>query len=277
MILILLTLTACDEENGEDEMPENPASIPSNELPDEYAHLPLLDQTVIARIRENPVVFHQLNPVSPGEELVVLHTNHGDITLRFFPEDAPMAVENFLTHARNGYYDNVIFHRVLNNFMIQGGDPTGTGHGGESIFGEPFGIEPSFNLRHFRGALAMAHAGGRSMGSQFYIVQNPSTGGQHAAMFRNMLGNLDEPIGRFSDGTIFRNSDVHSREELEYFLNNGGTPHLDWLWNNDGHTVFGHVVEGMDVVDSIARTDADRNGRPDEDVIIERVSFIIAD
>jgi len=233
-----------------------------------------LDGTIAEYLRDNPVQMLQLMPVEPGEELVVLHTNHGDITLRLFPDEAPLAVENFLTHARDGYYDGVIFHRVIPNFMIQGGDPTGTGGGGESIWGHPFGLEPSFNLRHFRGALAMAHAGG-AMGSQFYIVQNPTLAQNYISLFNEVLDSLDYLIGEFSDGYRFYQGHVHLREAYEHFLEFGGTPHLDWIYGNQqGHTVFGHVVEGMDVVDEIAHVSAN-NTRPVDDVIIERISFII--
>ena len=78
--------------------------------------------------------FPQLNEVNENNPLVTVHTNLGDFTLELFPEVAPKTVENFVTHAKNGYYNGVIFHRVIEDFMIQGGDPTGTGMGGESIY-----------------------------------------------------------------------------------------------------------------------------------------------
>ena len=82
--------------------------------------------------------FPQLNEVNENNPLVTVHTNLGDFTLELFPEVAPKTVENFVTHAKNGYYNGVIFHRVIEDFMIQGGDPTGTGMGGESIYGRTF-------------------------------------------------------------------------------------------------------------------------------------------
>ena len=93
--------------------------------------------------------FPQLNEVNENNPLVTVHTNLGDFTLELFPEVAPKTVENFVTHAKNGYYNGVIFHRVIEDFMIQGGDPTGTGMGGESIYGRTFEDEFSreaFNL-----------------------------------------------------------------------------------------------------------------------------------
>ena len=95
-----------------------------------------------------------------------LHTNHGAIVLELYPEDAPKTVENFVTLARDGFYDGVIFHRVIPDFMIQGGDPTGTGRGGPG-----YQFEDEFNDRKVvRGALAMANAGPNTNGSQFFIV-----------------------------------------------------------------------------------------------------------
>jgi cyclophilin family peptidyl-prolyl cis-trans isomerase len=95
-----------------------------------------------------------------------LHTNHGRIDLELFPDDAPKTVENFEKLARDGFYDGVIFHRVIPDFMIQGGDPTGTGTGGP---GYQFDDEPNEH-RVARGALAMANAGPNTNGSQFFIV-----------------------------------------------------------------------------------------------------------
>lgn len=100
-----------------------------------------------------------------------IETSEGTIRVRLFPKEAPKAVENFLTHAREGYYDGLTFHRVINDFMLQGGDPNGDGTGGESIWGGPFEDEFSPVLRNFRGALSMANSGANTNGSQFFIVQ----------------------------------------------------------------------------------------------------------
>jgi len=296
-IVAALSLTACmdDYENGATEAetppvtqeqpptPEPPTTPDPTEPPTDDE--PTLDGSLLEMIRDNPAVMLQLTPLTPGEELAILHTNMGDITVRFFPEEAPQAVENFTTHARNGYYDGLIFHRVIPDFMIQGGCPLGTGTGGESIWGGQFGLEPSFNLRHFRGALAMAHAGPGTIGSQFYIVQNPDfarTG--MTAQMQNYLASLDELIGAFSDGTRVYLRDMHPEDGLRHFIENGGTPSLDWFWSRDrngnqspahAHPVFAHVVEGMDVVDAIANTPRGANDRPHDDMIIERISFFI--
>jgi peptidyl-prolyl cis-trans isomerase B (cyclophilin B) len=95
-----------------------------------------------------------------------MHTNHGAIAIELFDDDAPKTVENFLKLARDGFYNGVIFHRVIPDFMVQGGDPTGTGSGGPG-----YQFEDEFNdNKVVRGALAMANAGPNTNGSQFFIV-----------------------------------------------------------------------------------------------------------
>jgi len=112
-----------------------------------------------------------------------LHTNHGAIGIELFDEDAPKTVDNFLKLARDGFYDGVIFHRVIPDFMIQGGDPTGTGTGGPG-----YQFEDEFNDRKVeRGALAMANAGPNTNGSQFFIVTTeaaPWLDGKHTVFGR---------------------------------------------------------------------------------------------
>ncbi|MBE6183043.1 MAG: peptidylprolyl isomerase, partial [Bacillus sp. (in: Bacteria)] len=129
------------------------------------------------------VTYPQLtNEVSENEKVVEMHTNMGKIKIKLFPELAPKTVENFVKHSENGYYDGLIFHRVINGFMIQGGDPSGNGTGGESIYGAPFEDEFTPQLFNLRGALSMANAGPNTNGSQFFIVQSetvdPSMKGQ---------------------------------------------------------------------------------------------------
>ncbi|MEW5307627.1 MAG: hypothetical protein WDW36_010006 [Sanguina aurantia] len=105
----------------------------------------------------------------------VMHTTRGDITLKLFPDECPRSIDNFTTHARNGYYDGVLFHRVIKGFMLQTGDPLGDGTGGESIWGGEFGDECHKALRHDRpGILSMANAGPNTNGSQFFITTVPT-------------------------------------------------------------------------------------------------------
>ena len=106
----------------------------------------LLPSAATATSRTDDEVGFQLNAPKVGEKVVVLETSMGKIVIRMFPDSAPKAVENFMTHADNGYYNGLTFHRVMNDFMIQGGDPKGDGTGGESIWGEEFEDEFNANL-----------------------------------------------------------------------------------------------------------------------------------
>jgi len=183
-----------------------------------------------------------------GQKTVIMKTNMGDIKIKLFPEHAPKAVENFVTHAENGYYDGIIFHRVINDFMIQGGDPTGTGRGGESIWGAPFKDEFTPELHNIRGALSMANAGPGTNGSQFFIVQKTDAGAE-------MIEQMETMPESFPAECVADYKEV------------GGTPWLDYR-----HTVFGQVYEGMDVVDSIAAVEVDDYmNKPKEKVFIETI------
>ncbi|MFZ5374800.1 MAG: peptidylprolyl isomerase [Campylobacterota bacterium] len=124
---------------------------------------------------------------------VVLQTTQGEITLELYPSVAPLAVENFTTHVKNGYYNGLSFHRIIKNFMIQGGDPTGTGTGGESIWKKPFKDEFKSGVVFDRaGILAMANAGPRTNGSQFFITTAPTPwlNGYHT-IFGRVVGGMD--------------------------------------------------------------------------------------
>ena len=110
-----------------------------------------------------------------GESIVILQTNQGDIEIKLWPDVAPKTVENFVGLVKKGYYNGIIFHRVIKNFMLQGGDPTGTGRGGESLWGGKFEDEVSPNVKFDRkGLLAMANAGPNTNGSQFFITTVPT-------------------------------------------------------------------------------------------------------
>ena len=135
----------------------------------------------------------QLDMPAAGDTVAILHTNKGDISIRFFPEAAPKAVQNFTTHAKNGFYDGVIFHRVIPGFMIQGGDPTGTGSGGPGyvIKGEFTKNGFKNNLKHERGVLSMALTMmPNSAGSQFFIMHedSPHLDGQYASFGKVIEG-----------------------------------------------------------------------------------------
>ena len=177
--------------------------------------------TTGASAQGNPIVTRSMNKdPGPANEIAVMKTSMGTITLRFFPKQAPMAVANFKGLAAKGYYDGITFHRVMDNFMIQGGDPTGTGYSGDSLWGGKFQDEFSPSLRFDHpGVLAMANSGPGTNGSQFFITQVP-------------------------------------------------TPHL-----NDKHTIFGEVIEGMDVVNAICKVRTDDKNKPMQPVVIESLTI----
>lgn len=171
----------------------------------------------------------------------------GVIKVRFFANVTPKAYENFITHAKDGYYDGLTFHRIIDDFMIQGGDPKGTGSGGESIWEEPFEDEFSKYLAPVRGALCMANSGSNTNGSQFFIVQTKKFDLQYSNKFKSW--GLPDKL-------------------VSYYKENGGAA---WLYK--AHTVFGQVYEGMDIVDKIAKVAVDSTSKPNEDVIIETIEI----
>lgn len=191
----------------------------------------------------------QLRTPKTGETIAVMHTNMGDIKIKLFPDKTPKTSENFITHAKNGYYDGLKFHRVIKDFMIQGGDPLGTGIGGESIWGGKFEDEFDTELHNLRGALSMANAGPNTNGSQFFIVQANEAPA-------NMLEQMEELVGS-----------GFPRDIIEAYRELGGTPWLDFR-----HTVFGQVFEGMDIVDNIAAVKT-VNDVPCDDVIITSIDI----
>ncbi len=230
-------------------------------------------------------VGYQLESPDEGEEVAILHTSMGDISMRFFPDAAPKTVENFLTHAKNGYYDGVTFHRVINEFMIQGGDPKGDGTGGESVSGGKFEDEFSNKLFNIRGSVAMANSGPDTNGSQFFINQSTKAdfssleanwGGVYDAICQYQAeGQLQSFLAMYGQSyTSFYNTSIVPDEVKELYKKQGGNPSLDGAFNalDRGHTVFAQVYSGMDVVDKIAAVKTDSsNNKPIEPVVIESI------
>lgn len=244
-------------------------------------------------------VGYQLEMPKEGDTIAILHTNMGDITWRFFPENAPKAVENFITLAKDGKYNGTIFHRVINDFMIQGGDyEKGDGTGGKSAWGGKFEDEFANTLFNIRGSVAMANSGKNTNGSQFFINQSKKV---------PSVPNFDEQYQYIADGynqaaaqdpsmkTAFPTVDEYVKAYAAYmgaypiyplsyavtediqalYAANGGNMHLDGALRADGgHTVFAQVIDGMDVVDAIAGVEVNgQNNKPTEDVILESVEI----
>lgn len=185
-----------------------------------------------------------------GEEVLVMTIkDYGDVKIKLFPDEAEKGVENIKGLAEENYYDSLIFHRIIKDFMIQGGDPLGTGMGGESMWGGKFDGGTSKNLIHAAGAVAYANSGSTATnGSQFYIV----TGTQMK----------DEDFEAYaSSGLTF------SKEAQEIYKTDGGA-----AWLDGGYTVFGQVYEGLDIIFDIQNVQTDDNDKPLEDVVIEKIA-----
>ncbi len=237
-----------------------------------------------------------------GDTIAIIHTSKGDIYVRLFPEAAPKAVENFIKLASGGYYDGLIFHRVIDDFMIQGGDPNGDGTGGESIYtdnvNKTFEDEFDQKLLNLRGALAMANSGEDSNGSQFFINQTSASGfGRRESYTEENIDVMyqtayQQYVTYYGDSftKIYGNwqafKDASHTETYIYdrvpeevwalYEKNGGNISLDGAWRKSGgHTVFGHVFKGMGVVDTIAGVEVDENDKPVKDVVINSVEVTV--
>lgn len=249
-------------------------------------------------------VGYQLEKPKAGDTVAIMETSEGTIKIRFFPEAAPKAVENFVTHAKDGYYNGLTFHRVINEFMIQGGDPLGTGTGGESIWNKSFEDEFSNKLFNIRGSLSMANSGPDTNGSQFFINQKDNSTkfdwdslSQNFEQYKSVVSSqwdsykesyLSQASGSEDDilesykyalastyGNVVDMTKV-SEEVKKLYDENGGNINLDGAFNNldRGHTVFGQVYEGMDIVDKIAAVEVDEsNDKPKKDVTIKSITI----
>lgn len=191
-----------------------------------------------------------------GEEIAVITVkDYGVIKVHLFPEVADKAVENFVGLAKQGYYDELIFHRIIPNFMNQGGDPRGNGTGGNSIWGESFDGGIPMGLYHFSGAIAYANSGSTATnGSQFYIVNTPE----------GYLQNTCEELMEYDPSKYGWQQSV-----IDLYNEKGGVPFLD-----GGYTVFGQVFEGMDVVRAMSQVETDQYDKPLTQVQIESIKIV---
>lgn len=246
------------------------------------------------------------NQTNPGDVKVLLHTTMGDITILLYG-DTPRHTENFVKLVKEGHYDGLLFHRVINDFMVQGGDPDSKNAPkgrmlGSGDMGYNIEAEILFPIHyHHRGAIAAARQGDavnpdrKSSASQFYIV----TGKKYSpaqidqmerkavmqkkqdvfnrlseeyrdsiiSMRRNRdqagLDALRDKLAAETERLTANDSTVYSQEQREVYMREGGTPHLD-----GAYTVFGRVLDGMDVVDKIQKAETDGHDRPIEDIRI---------
>ena len=267
-VMLFSVATGCGSEEVTNEQTTEQVTEQVTEQTTEQANASQV--TEYTEIEKNYIVDNevlpQLEESVEGEILATMKTNMGDISLRLFPQYAPKTVENFVTLSKNGYYNGITFHRVIKDFMIQGGDPTGTGAGGESIWGKPFEDEFKSNLKNFRGALSMANSGANTNGSQFFIVQNNKLDDMSKANLEQFLNIQEDYI---SPKTALKVKDVFPKKAIEEYLKNGGTPHLDMK-----HTVFGQVTpESMAIVDKIANVETDSSDKPKTEVVIQSIEI----
>ena len=244
MLALLLIVAGCGTSTNEEDANGNNAT--NEQQTEENAGQETEDEASGEQVEVGE--FQQFTNSSETIRTVEIETTKGKMVVNLYPDAAPKAVENFVTHAENGYYDGLTFHRVIEDFMIQGGDPQGTGMGGESIWGQPFEDEFSREMLHFRGALSMANSGPSTNGSQFFIVHAKEV---DEATLEAMI-KADYP-----------------EEVVDLYEEKGGTPGLDFR-----HTVFGQVVEGMEVLDAIATVETGEADKPVEDVVIEKMTVV---
>ena len=212
----------------------------------------VLDSDVIEQYAVELGADGNLNYTMPeqGEEIVVMTIEgYGDVKIRLFPEESPKGVENFKTLVKNGFYDELIFHRVIDGFMIQGGDPKGDGTGGIDAWGSSTGFEQTISpkLNHVTGAVAYAIGQDKLNKSQFYIVTGEMPDAAYFTSLREMYGMTFTPAVQ------------------ELYEAVGGAPHLD-----GNYEIFGQVFDGMEYVLDIQKVPTGENDKPKNAVRIEK-------
>lgn len=208
--------------------------------------IPQTPEEYIRSIDEDLINLIQFDSSYQEIKKVVISTNYGNIKIALYPQKAPMAVENFLTLAQNGYYNGLPFNKIIKDYFIQSGDPD-DGTGGRSIWDKPFPNEIDMDLWNFRGAIGMATSDKGENGSQFYIIQAQSI--DHDAIEAMRKANF--PI-----------------KVIEKYKQVGGAP-----WLDGKHTVFGHIISGIDVVDAIANASVPTETTESETIIIEEITI----
>lgn len=301
-VLLIGCLTACGDNSKKK---DNSAATGGDQKGDSVTTPPAKQNALTSAYADKDYGF-QLQGPEAGDTVAIMHTNMGDISIRLFPDAAPKTVQNFITLANQGKYNGVTFHRVIKDFMIQGGDfEKGDGTGGSSIYGEKFEDEFNAKLMNLRGSLAMANAGPGTNGSQFFINQGGPSG-KTAEQLKKSAEQTKESLKKQSTVEVYNQYlsyygqsfltyyptyedfyadyycgqlcpvvDFVPDEVWELYAQHGGNMHLDGAWRySGGHTVFGQVYEGMDVVDAIAIVETGTNDKPKADVIIESIDIL---
>lgn len=260
---MLLTLSGCQQSSPAERILNRKSAITSmSSLTPSANNLPL---------------GYQLEAPEKGEEIAVITMESGEvIKLRFFPDQAPKAVYNFKLHALQGYYDGLTFHRVIEHFMIQGGDPDGDGYGGESVWGDPFADEFAENLLNIDGSVSMANSGANTNNSQFFInctggiAPNWESYEQGYEVYKQDPDAFTARYGKWID------MEKVTQEVRDLYDTHGGNPHLDGAYttNGTGHTVFAQVFEGMDAVLALSQAEVGEDGSsPVTPIVIRSVEI----
>lgn len=272
---LLLTLAAC----GGSAADTKAAHVLDNQDP-------LVPMDQLSPVKNSQKLGYQLEAPAKGEEIAVMTMKTGEvIKIRFFPDEAPKAVYNFKLHAIQGYYDGLTFHRVMENFMIQGGSPDGTGTDGVSVWDQDFEDEFASNLVNIDGSLSMANRGPTTNGSQFFInctntpVQS-SLWSQYEQAFEEFQEVYKENKEYIDSNPSLKTLDMDKVNDdyKKLYEAQGGNVHLDGAYstNGTGHTVFGQVFEGMDSVYALSQAETDpNNDKPLEDMVIEKVEIVV--
>lgn len=248
MLIVLVSLTGCEEKNSNTHTANTTNEISTNTSSKNTTNENTTSNSPLESYDFKTAAEKQMKLPEVGEEIAIMHIkDYGDVYMKFFPEVAPKAVENFVTHSKKGYYNGLTFHRVINEFMIQGGDPKGDGTGGESIWGKGFGTELDYSLVPYRGSLCMAMSSlPNSIGSQFFITQ------------ANYSEQMETTLKIYG----------YPEKLLEQYKTHGG-----YLSLYMQYTVFGQVFRGMDIVDKIAAVKTNSSDKPEKDVIIDSIEI----
>lgn len=250
VVMTMAAFGGCSEKTSETSSKDKPTAPASTEAPD------VSEESSDASAEASSAGVLNFEPLKKGDKLAVLEIKgYGTIKIKLFSKAARKGVENFIGLTEMDYYNELIFHRIIPGFMMQGGDPKGTGTGGSSIWGDKFDGGIPEGLYHFTGAVAYANSGSTATnGSQFYIMNT-----QPGSVTDSDLDYL-----MHADPERYN----YSQEVIDLYKEKGGYPFLD-----GGYTVFGQVVEGMDVVWAASAVETNENDKPLTPVVMEKVTI----
>lgn len=290
----VFSLSGCNKENQQAESSDIATSDTASSTGDEAKAIDVLsslgiDSTaagVSANVKYDDIhsVGFQLAPPENGDTIAVIHTSEGDISIRFFADLAPRTVANFINLANEGSFNNSTFYRVIDNFMIQGGDPLMT-----SSYGAEFEDEFCDKLFNIRGAVSMANSAADTNTSQFFINQKTAEAFKADGGWDTLDASWQEAktqLINYKDSNLLKtfiqqygqtcyDTEIVPESVKKLYEENGGNPHLDGAYNvvDRGNTVFAQVIDGMDVVDKIASVKTNDDDKPLENIVIESVEI----